>query len=279
MKEFDKAEKMEKRDIRACIFDLDGTLLDTLTSLWYCANKSLEQEGLKPLPKDSFRYYVGDGALTQVERYLKDTDIAETVGAMPDTEDSMDDCPSGTDTCVDDCPSGSGTGSSFSGTMERKLPPDPHDPANLGYYFQSYMSFLNRFADYEVKPYDGIPELLKELKKKGLKLAVFSNKPHQAAVKVIDEYFGDIFDIVLGKKEENPKKPDPAGALKIAGEFGVKPENIIYIGDTDTDMQTGKNAGMFTVGVLWGFRDMAELKANHADAIAASPADILELIG
>lgn len=226
------------KNIKGLIFDLDGTLLDTLTSLWYCSKCSLEQEGLKPLPRENFRYYVGDGALKQVERYLKDTEIADPL----------------------------------------KLPPDPHDPANLEYYYKSYMDFLDRYSDYEVRPYEGIPELLKELKDEGLRLAVFSNKPDRAAAGLIKKFFGSTFDIVYGKKEGLPKKPDPKVALLIAEEFKLKPEEIMYLGDTDTDMKTGKNAGMFTVGVLWGFRDMEELLKNGADALVSRPSDIKSLL-
>lgn len=266
-----------KKNMKACIFDLDGTLLDTLTSLWYCANLSLKKEGLMELPRDKFRYYVGDGALTQVERYLKDTYII----GLPETETGL----SVTEGGAAGKASVKGENAEHrdltaaKGRIDAETGiPDPHDPANLGYYFESYMRELNRHADYEVKPYNGIPEVLKAMKSAGLRLAVFSNKPDAAAQKVIHEYFGDTFDIVLGKKDENPKKPDPTGALMIAESFGVKSENIMYMGDTDTDMQTGKNAGMFTVGVLWGFRDRAELEKNHADAIVESPAELLEYI-
>lgn len=223
---------------KAVIFDLDGTLLDTLTSLWYCANRSLKKEGLKELPKDNFRYYAGDGSLVQVQRYLKDTVITE-----PD-----------------------------------KNPPDPHDPDNLQYYYDSYISVLNIFSDYEVKPYEGIPELLGWLKDNGIKIAVLSNKPDTATQSVITKHFGHDFDIVLGKKDDMPKKPDPKGAYMIAGEFGLKPEEIIYVGDTNTDMLTGKNAGMYTVGALWGFRDYKELAENGADIIISHPSEIRNLI-
>ena len=247
---------LKMRKIKACIFDLDGTLLETLTSLWYCASRSLKKEGLKELPKDKFRYYVGDGALTQVERYLKDTEI---IGKP--SENAL-----------------SKRGIKAPGRISPQGIPDPHDPENLDYYYKSYMEELDRYADYEVRPYDGIPEVLEELKKKGLKLAVFSNKPDAAAQKVIKKYFKDTFDIVLGKTDELPKKPDPAGALMIAKDFGIAPENIMYMGDTNTDMQTGRAAGMLTVGVLWGFRDRKELEENHADAIVSRPEELLEFI-
>lgn len=259
---------MQKPKIEACIFDLDGTLLDTLTSLWYCANRSLKREGLMELPKDKFRYYVGDGALTQVERYLKDTKVVGFENDSDMTEEGLKGSRNKAGT-NENC---------AKGRIGAFGIPDPHDPDNLSYYFDSYMRELNVYADYEVRPYDGIPDVLKAMKKAGLKIAVFSNKPDEATQKVIHKHFGDCFDFVLGKKDENPKKPDPTGALMIAEHFGIAPQNIMYMGDTDTDMQTGKNAGMFTVGVLWGFREREELERNHADAIAGDPLELLKFI-
>ena len=234
--------------IKVCIFDLDGTLLDTLTSLWYCSSESLRKEGLRTLPRDSYRYYVGDGARTQVERYLKDTsrdDDADPAALHP-------------------------------GALQH----DPHDPEDFEYYYGSYMRELDQHADYEVRPYDGIPELLRALKERGIRLAVFSNKPDAAAVRVIRKFFGDaLFDVVLGKREDLPKKPDPAGAFLILREFGAAPSETLYFGDTNTDMLTGQNAGMFTLGVSWGFRGRKELEASGADAVIDYPLEALRYLG
>ena len=130
---------------------------------------------------------------------------------------------------------------------------------------------------YKVVHYPGMPQTIRELKKRGAKLAVCSNKPHPAAVKVIREMFGEDFDLVLGQREGVPRKPSPVGALKIAEEFGLDPRECMYVGDTYTDMQTGKAAGMFTVGALWGFRDREELLKGGADCIAEQPKDLLTI--
>ena len=233
--------------IKACIFDLDGTLLETLTSLWYCSSESLRKEGLKLLPKENYRYYVGDGARCQVERYLKDTSRDESAD-----------------------PSVLHPGA---------LTHDPHEPADFEYYFQSYMQELDRHADYEVRPYDGIPELLKDLKERGIRLAVFSNKPDAACVRVIRTFFGtDTFDLVLGKREEFPKKPDPTAVRYILGELHAEPSETLYFGDTNTDMLTGKNAGLFTIGVSWGFRERKELEDSGADVIIDRPEEALQYL-
>lgn len=131
---------------------------------------------------------------------------------------------------------------------------------------------------YNVKPYDGIVETLERLKNLGIRLAVLSNKPHESAVSVVKKFFGeDIFDIVLGQKEGAPVKPDPSCAKEILKVLDFPVEKICYIGDTDTDMKTGKGAGFYTVGVLWGFRTEKELRENNADMIIRRPEELMEV--
>ena len=213
---------------KACIFDLDGTLADSVHSLAYCANKALESVGLKGHEVEKYKKFAGDGADELIRRCLRESG---------DTE--------------------------------------------LLHYDEVRKIYAEIFKDncmYKVKPYDGIEELLKELKKRSIKTAVLSNKPHERTKDVIKALFGDeVFDVVLGKKEDTERKPSPMGALIIAKKFDIEACEFIYIGDTNTDMQTGKNAGMFTVGVTWGFRDKEELEENGADKIIDMPKEILEL--
>ena len=124
-----------------------------------------------------------------------------------------------------------------------------------------------------------IIELLEGLKQEGLKIAVLSNKPHVAAIEVVEKIFGkDMFHKVQGQTEKVPRKPSPIGALTIAEEFSVRPEECLYLGDTDTDMETGHSAGMFTIGVTWGFRPRTELEEHRADLIVDRPEEILEFV-
>lgn len=213
--------------IKACIFDLDGTLADTLDSMAYVANEVMKTFGLKELPVDNFRYYCGEGADMLMRRCLKDAG----------------------------------------------------DP-KLTRYEEGRTIYRQMFDEnplYKVTRYDGMPETLKELKKRGVRLAVCSNKPHVAAVKVVAQLYGEDFDVVIGQSNEIRRKPAPDGPLKAAEEFGVRPEECMYIGDTKTDMLTGKAAGMYTVGVLWGFRDQKELCENGADILAEKPEDLLKI--
>lgn len=128
---------------------------------------------------------------------------------------------------------------------------------------------------YHAKPYDGIERALETLKSNGIKIACFSNKPHESAVGVVETIFGkDTFDHIQGQTDLIPIKPDPTGVYEILAKFGAGKDECLYFGDTNTDMQTGKNAGVTTVGVTWGFRPRKELEENHADIIIDHPNEI-----
>lgn len=213
--------------MKACIFDLDGTLADTITSIAYSCNQALEACGLPLQPEEDYKYYAGDGAKTLVERALV---------AAGDTK------------------------------LE-----------NIEKAYDVYTGIFKKDCTYKVSVFEGMADMLKNLKSKGIKLAVLSNKPHLRTIDVIDRLFGpDLFDFVQGQCDQFPKKPAPDGATYIAKLFNIQPDQCVYVGDTNTDMQTGKGAGMFTVGVLWGFRPKEELEANHADAIVSKPEEILK---
>ena len=213
--------------IKACIFDLDGTLADTLESMAYVANVIMKKFDLQPMPVENFKYYSGEGAGMLMRRCLKDAGDTALV--------------------------------------------------HLEEGERIYREMFAENPMYKVNHYPGMPETIRELKKRGVKLGVCSNKPHPAAVKVIAQMFGDDFDIVMGQSDAIRRKPAPDGALKLAEEFQVQPRECMYVGDTATDMQTGKAAGMLTVGALWGFRDEKELTENGADIVAQKPEDLLRI--
>jgi phosphoglycolate phosphatase len=214
---------------QCCIFDLDGTLLNTLEALSYCTNHVVEPYGLGRIPTEEFKWMVGDGYRNQMKRaltYLGDDKLTYFE-----------------ETC------------------------------------KNYIEFFGKHCLHEVKPYDGIVETLQELKDKGMKLAVLSNKPNQQTIDNVKAIFGEeMFDFIAGQVDGVPIKPDPGGALRIAKQFDVAPEACLYIGDTNTDMKTGKAAGMCTIGVLWGFREREELEAFHPAAIVEHPSEIVKWI-
>lgn len=212
---------------QVCIFDLDGTIADTLESIAYVSNQVLEHFHLPPQPAERFKYFAGDGADALMERCFL------AAGA---------------------------------------------DGEHLKEAQQMYREVFRQNPLYRVRPFDGMTETLLELKRRGVRLAVCSNKPHEAAEGCVYGLFGkELFDLVLGQKPGIPRKPAPDAALLIAERLGAAPEDCMYVGDTNTDMQTGKAAGMYTVGVLWGFRGRAELEENHADVIIESPGELLRL--
>lgn len=214
--------------IKACIFDLDGTLTDTVESIARGVNLTLEHFGYSPRPVREYNFYAGDGIDMAWKRALA---AAGDAGLL---------------------------------------------------HFQEGLPLCRKWFGenslYHVKAYPHIPEAVEELRRMGVKTAVFSNKPHEAAVRVVETIFGrGSFDWIQGQTAEIPKKPDPTGVFKIMERFRVRPEECLYFGDTNTDMATGHGAGIFTVGVAWGFRPKSELQASGADRIIDDPEEITQV--
>lgn len=214
---------------KCCIFDLDGTLANSLPSIAYFGNAALKKFGFRPIETDRYRYLVGTGARNLVKAMLAENDC--------------------------------------------------HDEE----IFQKVYEYYNKTYDnnflYLTEPYSGIPQLLEELRKRGFRLGVLSNKPQSTAQKVAEGLFGkDCFALCYGKREDFPLKPDPAVLLDMLAEWGLEKEECLYVGDTAVDMQTADNAKVTSVGVLWGFRDRAELEENNAAHIVSTPQEIISII-
>ncbi len=210
---------------KLCIFDLDGTLLNTLDSIAYYVNDTMKHFGLPVIETEKIRTFVGNGAKNLISRSLRYN------GSELDAE---------------------------------KV---------LSVYIEKY----NSDALYLVKPYDGIRELLSKLRENGVTLSVLSNKPHSSTSIMIDKIFGkDLFSVVRGPYNNEKVKPDPAVANEIAK--GFEKENCFFIGDSDVDIETGKNALMHTVGVTWGFRDRDVLQNAGAEKIVSKAADIADIV-
>ena len=143
--------------------------------------------------------------------------------------------------------------------------------------YRLYRKYFLEDPLYKITKFPGMDDLLSCLKKQGLQLAVCSNKPEEATVQVIASMYPGVFDLVIGQNDLRRKKPDPDMPLFAARSFGVLPEECMYIGDSGTDMQTGKAAGMYTVGVLWGYRDLEELEENGADTAVFAPKDLIDV--
>lgn len=143
---------------------------------------------------------------------------------------------------------------------------------------EGYQEELKAYKNYKVDTFDGMREALTAIRQSGGKLAVITNKPQDRAVEVVESLFGkDFFHLIVGFSERFPRKPDPSSTKYAMEELGIEPEKCMYVGDTNVDMKTGKGAGVFTVGVLWGFRDREELEENGADCIISHPSELEQL--
>jgi phosphoglycolate phosphatase len=203
----------------AIVFDLDGTLIDSLRDIADAANASLKDLGFPIHPLESYRQFVGDGVRVLFERALPAAD------RLPEL--------------VTDCAAG---------------------------FARHYAQGWNRHT----RLYPGIGEMLDEISRRGIRLAVLSNKPHPFLP-------AWNFEVVAGQKDGIPKKPDPAGAWAVARELDLDPKRLAYVGDSSVDMQTARNAGLDPIGVSWGFRSREELWQHGARVVIDDPRQLLDL--
>lgn len=211
-----------------CIFDLDGTLLNTLPTIAHYGNSALGKFGFPKIEEGRYKALIGDGRDVLIHRMLAEFNS--------DTDENFEKVRAAYDTL----------------------------------YEADYM--------YLAKPYPHIEEMLGELKKRSIKLAVLSNKPDNVARPIVQSTFGDTFSEIWGKRDDFPTKPNPTAALEICRIMNEDVNNTVFIGDTAVDVKTGKNAGFYTIGVEWGFRDRKELEDAGADFIAKSALDIVNAV-
>ncbi len=213
--------------IKAVIFDLDGTLVDSVADLCNSANFALRKYGLPEHELYKYNYFVGHGMAKLIETII------------------------------------------------------PKKALNKENFQKVYDAFIEHYsANYLVNtaPFDGIIESLKTLKENGIALAVLSNKKDEFTQRIAKELFGDLFDIVLGKKEGCPLKPDPASTLDILNRFGVISAECAFLGDSGVDIETAVNSGCLPVGVLWGLRTAEELRNSGAKHLIHNPTEIASFI-
>ena len=215
--------------IKLCIFDLDGTVLDTVGTIAYYGNLALSQHGVESIPVKEYNYLAGKGAANLVRGMLEFRGV-------------------------------------YSDELYEKV-------------FLDYNTAYNADVSYGTTVFEGLREVLDDIKSRGIRLAIVSNKPHFAAQTVINKLLGEgYFDFVTGQIPGVALKPDPTAVLDVMERFAVTREECLYVGDTGVDMQTGKRAGMRTVGVLWGFRGREELMRDGADVLISQPMELLECL-
>jgi phosphoglycolate phosphatase len=171
------------------------------------------------------------------------------------------------------------TGDGMRSLAERSLPLLERSEMTVQSCIREFRSeYEDRWAA-KTRPYPGIPDLLDELARRGIKLNVLSNKLEKFTQRVARHFlYRWHFSFIIGSRPDLPQKPDPAGALLIARELGIPPAQFIYLGDTGVDMRTAVSAGMFPVGALWGFREEKELLESGARELVGSPRDVLEFL-
>ena len=212
---------------KAVIFDLDGTLVNSLEDLAISTNYALNFYGFPTHETEKYKYFVGDGMLKLIERVL---------------------------------------------------PEENRDEITIKKVFECFFNYYGEHYLDKTAAYEGIHNVLNQLKQDGIKIAVVSNKADKMAKIVVDKIFGDMFDFVVGKREGYPTKPDPKLTLEVIDILGVTPKECAFVGDSGMDMAAAKNSGCLAVGVLWGFREAEELKQNGSDYILENTSSIIELI-
>ena len=212
----------------AVVFDLDGTLLDTLDDLWAAVNAALKKFSLPLRTREEVRGFVGNGIVKLMERAAGQVEKEVFDGALAE-----------------------------------------------------FKRFYGEHCEDKTKPYEGVIELLTILKAKGIRTAVVSNKADFAVKKLAEGYFEGLLEYAVGENEEAGirKKPAPDSLLAVMQSMGAGTSSTVYIGDSEVDIQTAKNAGVDCISVTWGFKDKQFLLDNGATVLVDTPKEILSLIG
>ena len=211
---------------KVVIFDLDGTLLDTLGDLTDSVNEMLREYSCPERSIEEIRLFVGNGMKNLVERSV----------------------------------------------------PENFDKTKLNSAYEFFRQTYKKNMRNKTCPYDGILQCLEELQKLGIKIAVTSNKNDDAVKGLCKEYFGSLVTLAVGAREGVPSKPDPTMVNNVTEELNVEKADCIFVGDSDTDIITAQNAGLKSIGVLWGFRDREVLEKSGADFVISQSEDILKIV-
>jgi phosphoglycolate phosphatase len=219
---------MPTRTLKAFIFDLDGTLINSLADLAAAINRMLVKRGYPTRELDLFPKFIGEGM-----RQL----------------------------------------------VERALPESAREEGNITECLLDYVSEYERCWHEQTQVYDGMTEVLNELKARGYPVGCISNKADAFTQLCCAHFFPSFtWDVIFGQREGIPRKPDAAAAHEAAALLGLSVAECAYVGDSGIDMQFAKNAGMYAVGVTWGFRAEIELRENGSDTLCREPRDLLGLL-
>lgn len=214
--------------VRTVIFDLDGTLLNTITDLADAGNKVCRDHGWPEHTVEEYTAMVGHGMANLVMKFS---------------------------------------------------PAECREPEQIEATLAEYMAYYSAHNMDQTAPYPGIPELLARLKDAGVQLAVYSNKADAPSQALIEHYFPGVFDLVRGKVDGVPIKPDPVGIRGVMEELGADAETSLFVGDSSVDVRTGHNGSMRVCGVTWGFRSRESLVEAGADVLADTVEELAQVLG
>ncbi len=215
--------------IKAVLFDLDGTLVNTLGDLALSVNYVLEKHGYPTHPVDAYKIFAGNGNEVMMRRALPAEKRQDREYVLKLREEFYD-------------------------------------------YYKEHCADVSEV-------YDGIEELLKNLKAQGILVAIVTNKAQVMTDVLVPKLLDkNIFSAIIGQRDGVPTKPEPHMPFLAMSEMDVNPDECLFVGDSNADMETGLNCGNTPVGVLWGFRDREELENAGARYIVSSPSEILSII-
>ena len=162
--------------------------------------------------------------------------------------------------------------------LVRRFAPPETDSATLEQAFQEFMAWYDLHKEDKTAPYPGMKQLALELKQAGISIAVLSNKADEMAGPVVEAYYPGVFPIVQGALPNLPTKPDPMLLHRLMNRMGAVPEQTLFVGDSNVDIQTAKNGHLASCGVLWGFRTRQELEEEGADYLAEGPQELIKVV-
>ena len=240
---------MTTKKYNAVIFDMDGTVLNTLDDLTDALNYALAQTGhAHAYATADVRNFFGSGVVVAITRALA---IEQGLASYDELE--------------------------AIGQPGDKVTPQI-DPQEITRIQDIYKPYYAAHCAVKTGEYDGISTMIRRLREKDVKVAVVSNKPDPAVQDLAADYFPDLFDSVLGEQPQIRRKPAPDMVQKVLHDLGLAPEEAVYVGDSEIDIQTAKNAGLDCISVTWGFRPAEFLKSHGASILVATPAEIVSVV-
>ena len=260
---------MGSHKYRAVIFDMDGTILDTIEDLTDSLNYVMEKFGYPVHTVEEMKTFVGNGMYMMIKRAVPmDIIRASQTFKMKSESPTESNEMYASDVSNPKADEIHGTEPIEKGEAETQLQE----------MYQCFRDYYRNHCNIKTGPYEGITELLKKLRERGIRTAVISNKADEAVKELCDSVFKDCFDYYLGAVDGIKLKPDRDMVDMALDRLGIMPEEAVYVGDSQVDLQTAANADMDCISVTWGFRSREFLIENGARVLVDKPSEIYEFV-